>query len=137
MVKFKIPEEHVLYKKIHEKHGHMATRKVIKFNDDMLLTCETSLLKIISAMENVRGSELSKALLERWEGSINDAESLEFNVKWLREGFNVLKNYWRSSFGIDKEVQTNAHALDAMHLYLSTREYKLNGLLLEVFWGKN
>ncbi|KAI3921344.1 hypothetical protein MKW92_006274, partial [Papaver armeniacum] len=90
------------------------------------------LLKIISEMENVRGSDLSEALLERWEGSIKDAESLEFNVKWLREGFNRLKDHWRSSFGIDKEVETNAQALDAMHVYLSTREEELSALLLEV-----
>ncbi|KAI3843599.1 hypothetical protein MKW92_028368, partial [Papaver armeniacum] len=56
----KIPEEYkTLYKKIYDKYGHMATRKVIKFNDAMLLTCVTSLLKIISVMETVRGAELS------------------------------------------------------------------------------
>ncbi|KAI3924814.1 hypothetical protein MKW98_031065, partial [Papaver atlanticum] len=130
---FKIPEEHAaLYKKIYEKYGHMATRKVIKFNDDMLLTCVASLLKIISDMENVRCSELSEALLDRWEGSIKDAEALEFNIKWLREGFNRLKNHWRSSFGIDNDAETDAQALDAMHVYLSTREDELNSLLLEV-----
>ncbi|KAI3878243.1 hypothetical protein MKX03_005072 [Papaver bracteatum] len=130
---FKIPEEHAaLYKKIYEKYGHMATRKVIKFNDDMLLTCVASLLKIISDMENVQCSELSEALLDRWEGSIKDAEALEFNIKWLREGFNRLKNHWRSSFGIDNDAETDAQALDEMHVYLSTREDELNALLLEV-----
>ncbi|XP_026412409.1 uncharacterized protein LOC113308141 isoform X1 [Papaver somniferum] len=130
---FKIPEEHAaLYKIIYEKYGHMATRKVIKFNDDMLLTCVINLLKIISAMENMRCSELTEALLQRWEGSIKDAEALEFNIKWLREGFNRLKNHWRSSFERDNEVETDAQALDAMHVYLSTREDELNALILEV-----
>ncbi|KAI3969305.1 hypothetical protein MKX01_007345 [Papaver californicum] len=133
---FKIPEKHViLYKKIYEKHGHIATKKVIKFSDDMLLTCVTSLLKIILAMENVRGSELSEALLERWEGIIKDAETLEFNIKWLREGFNRLNNHWRSSFGIDREVESHAQVLDAMlvkYVYLSTREDELNAELSEV-----
>ncbi|RZC76292.1 hypothetical protein C5167_000448 [Papaver somniferum] len=133
---FKIPEEHViLYKKIYEKHGHMATKKVIKFNDAMLITCVTSLLKIISAMENVRGSEFSEALLERWEGFIQDAEALEFNIKWLREGLNRLRNHWRSSFEIDKEVESHSQVLDAMqvkYVHLSTREDKLNAELSEV-----
>ncbi|XP_026428075.1 uncharacterized protein LOC113323945 [Papaver somniferum] len=133
---FKILEEHViLYKKIYEKHGHMATKKVIKFNDDMLLTCVTSLLKIISAMENVRGSELSEALLDRWEGFIKDADTLEFNIEWLREGFHRIKNHWRSSFGIDREVEIHADVLDAMQVKydcLSTREDELNAELLEV-----
>ncbi|XP_026415148.1 uncharacterized protein LOC113310636 isoform X2 [Papaver somniferum] len=133
---FKIPEEYVtLYKKIYEKHGHMATKKVVKFNDDMLLTCVASLLKIISAMEYVRGSELSEALLERWEGFLEDAETLEFNIKWLREGLNRLKNHWRSSFGIDREVESHAQVLDAMqvkYVSLSTREDELNAELSEV-----
>ncbi|KAI3894054.1 hypothetical protein MKW92_026072, partial [Papaver armeniacum] len=133
---FKIPEEYViLYKKIYKKHGHMATKKVIKFNDDMLLTCVASLLKIISAMEYVRGSELSEALLERWEGFIKDAETLEFNIKWLREGLSRLKNHWRSSFGIDREVESHAEVLDAMqvnYVYLSAREDELNAELTKV-----
>ncbi|KAI3894052.1 hypothetical protein MKW92_026070 [Papaver armeniacum] len=132
----KIPEEYlILNTKICEKYGHMATRKLIKFNDAMLLACVTSLLKIISAMENVRGSELSEALLERWEGSIKDAEALEFNVKWLREGFNRIRNHWRSSFGIDREVESHAQVLDAMqvkYVCLSTREDELNAELSEV-----
>ncbi|KAI3924826.1 hypothetical protein MKW98_031077 [Papaver atlanticum] len=132
----KIPEEYlILNKKICEKYGHMATRKLIKFNDAMLLACVTGLLKIISAMENVRGSELSEALLERWEGSIKDAEALEFNVKWLREGFNRIKNHWRSSFGIDREVESHAQVLDAMQVKydcLSTRERELETELSEV-----
>ncbi|KAI3924824.1 hypothetical protein MKW98_031075, partial [Papaver atlanticum] len=133
---FKIPEEYViLYKKIYKKHGHMATQKVIKFNDDMLLTCVASLLKIISTMEYVRGSELSEALLERWEGFLKDAETLEFNIKWLCEGLNRLKNHWRSSFGIDREVERHAEVLDAMqvkYVHLSRREDELNAELSEV-----
>ncbi|RZC65193.1 hypothetical protein C5167_008881, partial [Papaver somniferum] len=70
----KIPEEYkTLYKKIYDKYGHMASRKVINFNDDMLLTCVTCLLKIISDMETVPGAELSEDLLQRWERFIKDA----------------------------------------------------------------
>ncbi|KAI3844787.1 hypothetical protein MKX03_003431, partial [Papaver bracteatum] len=117
---FKIPEEHVvLYKNIYEKHGHMATKKVIKFNDAMLLTCVTSLLKIISAMENVRSFEFN-------------AEALEFNIKWLREGLNRLRNHWRSSFEIDKEVESHSQVLDSMqvkYVNFSAREDELNAEL--------
>ncbi|KAI3923113.1 hypothetical protein MKX01_014496 [Papaver californicum] len=126
LVNFKIPCEYaILYKKIYEKYGHMATRKVIKFNDDILLTCVTSLLKIISAMETVRGVELSEALLELWDGYIKDAEALQFNVKWLRERFNRLKNHWKSSFGIDKDVESHEQVLDAMQVdYIGLRSRK-------------
>ncbi|XP_026415628.1 uncharacterized protein LOC113311011 [Papaver somniferum] len=130
LVNCKLPVEYAnLYKQIHEKYGHMATKKVVKFNDDILLTCVTSLLKIISSMETVRGVELSEALLETWDGHIKDAEALQFNVKWLRERFNLLENHWKSSFVIDKDVESHVQVLDAMqvnYVGLWTRKDKLD-----------
>ncbi|KAI3883692.1 hypothetical protein MKW92_038818 [Papaver armeniacum] len=114
---FKIPEEYeILYKKIYGKYGHIATKKVIKFSDTVLLACVTNLLKIISAMETKRGGELSEELLEEWEGFIKDAEALKFNIKWLRNGFNRLKNHWMSFFRIDREVENDEQVLDAMQV---------------------
>ncbi|KAI3894050.1 hypothetical protein MKW92_026068 [Papaver armeniacum] len=111
---FKIPEEYeILYKKIHGKYGHIATKKVIKFSDTVLLACVTNLLKIISAMETMRGEELSEELLEEWEGFIKDAEALKFNIKWLRNGFNRLKNHWMS---LHREVESDEQVLDAMQV---------------------
>ncbi|KAI3894061.1 hypothetical protein MKW92_026079 [Papaver armeniacum] len=131
-----IPEEYeTLYKKIYDKYGHMASKKVIKFNDFMLLTCVTSLLKVISDMETVPGAELSEALLQSWEGFIKDAETLEFNVKWLREGFNRLKNHWMSSFQIDAKVESHEQVLVAMKMKydrLSTRKDELESELSDV-----
>ncbi|KAI3840269.1 hypothetical protein MKX03_010749 [Papaver bracteatum] len=132
----KIPEEYkTLYKKIYDKYGHMATRKTIKFNDAMLLTCVTSLLKIISVMETVRGAELSVAMMERWEGFIREAEILEFNIKWLREGFSRLKNHWKSSFRVDKDIESHEQVLDAKqgkYVGLLTRKEELETELSEV-----
>ncbi|KAI3844784.1 hypothetical protein MKX03_003428 [Papaver bracteatum] len=110
-----IPEEYkTLYDNISKDHRHMATKNVIKFNDAMLLTCVTSLLKILSDMEIVLGAGVSVALLDRWEGFIRDAETLEFNIEWLREGFNRLKNLWKSSFKVDRDIQSHEQVLDAM-----------------------
>ncbi|KAI3924830.1 hypothetical protein MKW98_031081 [Papaver atlanticum] len=114
---FKIPKKYaVLYKKIFDKYGHMATKKVIKSNDTVLVAFVTSLLKIISTMETVRGADLSDALLERWEGDIEDVENLGFNIKWLRKQFNEVKNNWKSSSGIRKEVEIDENELDAMQV---------------------
>ncbi|KAI3900144.1 hypothetical protein MKW92_018224, partial [Papaver armeniacum] len=111
---FKIPKEYaVLYKKIFHKYGHMATKKVIKSNDTVLVAFVTSLLKIISKMETVRGADLSELLLETWEGDIEDAENLGFNIKWLRKKFDEVKTNWKSSCGICKEVEIYEKELDA------------------------
>ncbi|RZC82219.1 hypothetical protein C5167_045007 [Papaver somniferum] len=111
---FKIPEEYeILYKKIYGKYGHIATKKVIKFSDTVLLACVNNLLKIISAMETKRGEELSEELLVEWEGFIKDAEALKFNIKWLQNGFNRLKNHWMS---LHREVESDEQVLDAMQV---------------------
>ncbi|KAI3965487.1 hypothetical protein MKW92_032615, partial [Papaver armeniacum] len=126
---FKIPKEYaVLYKKIFDKYGHMATKKVIKSNDTVLVACVTSLLKIISTMETARGSDLSDALLESWDGDIEDVENLGFNIKWLRNKFDEVKNNWKSSSGLRKEVEINEKNLDAKqvkHASLLARKEEL------------
>ncbi|XP_026415627.1 uncharacterized protein LOC113311010 isoform X2 [Papaver somniferum] len=126
---FKIPKEYaVLYKKIFDKYGHMATKKVIKSNDTVLVACVTSLLKIISTIETARGSDLSDALLESWDGDIEDVENLGFNIKWLRNKFDEVKNNWKSSSGLRKEVEINEKNLDAKqvkHASLLARKEEL------------
>ncbi|KAI3923109.1 hypothetical protein MKX01_014492 [Papaver californicum] len=111
---FNIPKEYaILYKKIFDKYGHIATKKVIKSNDAILLACVTGLLKIASTMQTVRGADLSQILLESWEGDTKDAETLQFNVKWLREKLNRLKISWKLSLRINKEVESREKVLDA------------------------
>ncbi|XP_026426297.1 uncharacterized protein LOC113322435 [Papaver somniferum] len=126
---FKIPKEYaVLYKKIFDKYGHMATKKVIKSNDTVLVACVTSLLKIISTMETARGSDLSDALLESWDGDIEDVENLGFNIKWLRDKFDEVKNNWKSSSGLRKKVEINQKKLDTKqvkHASLLARKEEL------------
>ncbi|KAI3924801.1 hypothetical protein MKW98_031052 [Papaver atlanticum] len=133
---FRIPKVYAdLYKKIFSIYGHMATKKVIRSNDDILLAAVISLMKIVSRMETIRGVELGVALLESWEGDIGDAETLQFNIKWLRETFNTLKNSWKSSFAIDKEVESREQVLDATQVEyagLRSRKDQLETELLEL-----
>ncbi|KAI3834084.1 hypothetical protein MKW92_052179 [Papaver armeniacum] len=133
---FRIPKVYAdLYNKIFSKYGHMATKKVIRSNDDILLASVISLMKIVSRMETIRGVDLSVKLIESWEGDIGDAETLQFNIKWLREIFNALKNSWKSSFKIDKEVETLEQVLDATqveYVGLCSRKDELESELLKV-----
>ncbi|KAI3992327.1 hypothetical protein MKX01_030048 [Papaver californicum] len=116
---FKITKVYAdLYKKIFSKYGHIATKKVIRSNDDILLVCATSLMKIASTMETVRGVDLSVVLLESWEGDIKDAETLQFNIKWLH-----------------KEVESREQVLEASQLEyvgLNSRKEEFETELLEV-----
>ncbi|KAI3965484.1 hypothetical protein MKW92_032612 [Papaver armeniacum] len=133
---FKIPKAYAdLYKKISSKYGHMVTKKVIKSSYAIRLVCVTSLMKIASTMETVRGAHLSEALLESWEGDIKVAETLQFNIEWLREIFSRLKSSWKTSFSIDEEVQRREQVLDAEqvnYVGLISRKDELEAELLEV-----
>ncbi|KAI3894786.1 hypothetical protein MKX03_023581, partial [Papaver bracteatum] len=127
----KIPADYaVLYRNIFHKYGHIATKKVIK-DDAMLLVLVTSLLKIISDMETKRGAELSEALLDEWEGYIKLAETSEFNIRWLREGFDRLKNQWASPLDVDSHERAVLDAMQVKHCLL-TRMEELETELSEV-----
>ncbi|KAI3888588.1 hypothetical protein MKX03_031357 [Papaver bracteatum] len=81
---FRIPKVYAdLYKKILSIYGHMATKKFIRSNDDIILA------------------------------AVINAETLQFNIKWLPDIFNTLKSSWKSSFMIDKEVESREQVLDA------------------------
>ncbi|KAI3878245.1 hypothetical protein MKX03_005074 [Papaver bracteatum] len=108
-----IPKEYEnLYNNISEKYGHMATRNVIKCNDDILLALVVRLLKNISEIETMPVAELSELFLDRWEGDIKVAETLQFNIKWLRQKFNKVQKCWR----LDKDVERHEQELDSVQL---------------------
>ncbi|KAI3992330.1 hypothetical protein MKX01_030051 [Papaver californicum] len=128
----KIPKEYEnLYKNILGKYGHMVTRKVTKSNDATSLTLVVRLLKIISAMDTMPVAELSELLLERWEGDIKAAETLEFNIKWLRQKFNEVKKFWK----LDKDIERHEQELDSVQLKyvgLCARKEELDKEIAEV-----
>ncbi|KAI3995441.1 hypothetical protein MKX01_006663 [Papaver californicum] len=70
-----------LYKKIWEKHGHLATHNIIKTSTLTLVTLAAELLK----------DKSSASLLGKVDRQIEDAEALQFNVQWLRRHFEKVK----------------------------------------------
>ncbi|KAI3943300.1 hypothetical protein MKW92_051926 [Papaver armeniacum] len=67
------------------RHGHLATRNIIKTSTLTLGTLVAELLKsIIAAMES-------------WDRQIEDAEALQFNVQWLRRHFEKVKKSWEAA----------------------------------------
>lgn len=89
---FPVPNKYVaLYKAIYEKHGHIATKTVIKNSMMALFALVTDLLAIISQMKETSFSNLSMSLPNHWESKVSTAEAMEFNVGWLRTRLNELK----------------------------------------------
>lgn len=95
---FPVPSSfEALYKKIWLKHGHLATRNIIKTSTLTLATLVAELLKSIAAMESVKRDKLSVSLLGKWDRQIEDAEALQFNVQWLRRHFEKVKKSWEAA----------------------------------------
>ncbi|KAI3840385.1 hypothetical protein MKW92_035560, partial [Papaver armeniacum] len=108
---FPVPNKYVaLYKTIYEKHGHIATKTVIKNSMMALFALVTDLLAVISQMKETSFSNLSMSLLDHWESKVSTAEAVEFNVGWLRTRLNELKTELivaktlRSMLGNDEKV---------------------------------
>ncbi|XP_026456058.1 E3 ubiquitin-protein ligase RGLG2-like [Papaver somniferum] len=95
---FPVPSSfEALYKKIWLKHGHLATRNIIKTSTLTLATIVAELLKSIAAMESVKRDKLSASLLGKWDRQIEDTEALQFNVQWLRRHFEMVKKSWEAA----------------------------------------
>ncbi|KAI3981730.1 hypothetical protein MKX01_027715 [Papaver californicum] len=85
-----------LYKKIWEKHGHLATHNIIKTSTLTLVTLVAELLKSITAMESLKRDKFSASLLGKVDRQIEDAEALQFNVQRLRRHFEKVKKIWET-----------------------------------------
>lgn len=49
-------------------------------------------------MNNTRFSEISPSRIDTWERKLRMAEKLEFNIKWLRQRFEVIKKVFYDDY---------------------------------------
>ncbi|OVA00341.1 hypothetical protein BVC80_1183g30 [Macleaya cordata] len=100
-----------LYKKIWCQYGHIATRKVIRTSTVTLVALVADLLEAINMMTTVRCAELTPVMLALWDGQIADAESLQFNVAWLRAHFEEVKKKWEATTLLKASLDSHEQAL--------------------------
>ncbi|KAI3995866.1 hypothetical protein MKX01_020401 [Papaver californicum] len=82
-----------LYKQIWLKYGHIPTIKVMPISSYALLVMAVKdLMNSIIDMHQCRYVELSSEMVERWEQMLKMAEKLEFNIGWLRERLESVRN---------------------------------------------
>ncbi|KAI3891282.1 hypothetical protein MKX03_000110 [Papaver bracteatum] len=82
---FPVPNIYVaLYNTIYEKHGHIATKTVIKNSMTALFGLVVDLLAVITEMQETSHLDLTAPLLKQWMSKVSTAEAVKFNVGWLR-----------------------------------------------------
>ncbi|KAI3911247.1 hypothetical protein MKW92_029620 [Papaver armeniacum] len=91
---FPVPNIYVaLYNRIYEKHGHIATKTVIKNSMTALFGLVVDLLVVITEMQETSHLELTAPLVKHWMSKVSTAEAVKFNVGWLRTTVEEIQNY--------------------------------------------
>ncbi|KAI3944050.1 hypothetical protein MKW98_015202 [Papaver atlanticum] len=82
-----------LYNTIYEKHGHIATKTVIKNSMTALFGLVVDLLVVITEMQETTHLDLTGPLLTHWMSKVSTAEAVKFNVGWLRTIVEEIHKY--------------------------------------------
>ncbi|KAI3867429.1 hypothetical protein MKW92_004692 [Papaver armeniacum] len=88
-----------LYKQIWLKYGHIATSQVLMDSYSGQVSVVNDIMNSVLDMKQQRVGELSSEMIEAWEKKIKMAEKLEFNISWLREWFELVKEGF---YGVQK-----------------------------------
>ncbi|KAI3896464.1 hypothetical protein MKX03_014611, partial [Papaver bracteatum] len=81
-----------VYKQIWLRYGHIPSTKVLPISAyRVLILAVTDLMSCVMDMHNYRYVDLTFEMIEGWEEKINMAEKLEFNIGWLRQRFEMVK----------------------------------------------
>ncbi|KAI3877369.1 hypothetical protein MKX03_026426 [Papaver bracteatum] len=81
-----------LYRRIWLKFGHIATTKVMPASSfNSLVTVVTDIMNTILDMFRCRFADVSVELIGLWDQKIKMGEKLEFNIRWLRDRYEVVR----------------------------------------------
>ncbi|KAI3985715.1 hypothetical protein MKX01_030629 [Papaver californicum] len=101
------PDLEDLYKTIVLERSHIPSMAVVK-SAEVLVTLTHNLLKVIRDMhyaEEEGVAALSEDIVAHWKDKVEDAESLKFNVGWVRELFDGLKARWESGRSLGSIIE--------------------------------
>ncbi|KAI3939019.1 hypothetical protein MKW92_008869 [Papaver armeniacum] len=117
-----------LYKTIVLACGHIPSLAVVK-SAEVLVILTHNLLKVIRDMryaEEAGVVTLSEDTIAHWKDKIEDAESLNFNIRWVRELFDGLKTRRESGRSLGSiieplRLEVDTAKKDVLVLSLKTR----------------
>lgn len=123
---FSILKTHAsLYRQIWLKYGHIASSHAPPSSYSVQVTLVTDIMTNIMDMCHCRLSEMSSLMVAKWENNIKMAETLHFNVKWLRERFDDVKKVFYEFKNKSTVLLEKTEALQAAEARLMYAENEL------------
>ncbi|KAI3902520.1 hypothetical protein MKW92_032684, partial [Papaver armeniacum] len=112
-----------IYMQIWLKYGHIPTNKVMPISSyDLLVMATKDLMNSIIDMHQCRYVDLSSEMIEDWEEKIKMAETIKFNIGWLRERFESVKKGVGGMQKAKTELQEHGQPLRAAKSKMKTIE---------------
>ncbi|KAI3877412.1 hypothetical protein MKX03_026469 [Papaver bracteatum] len=123
---FSIMKSHAsLYRQIWLKYGHIASSHAPPSSYSVQVSLVTDIMTNIMDMCHCRLSEMSSSMVAKWENNIKMAETLHFNVKWLRERFDDVKKVFYEFENKSTVLLEKTEALQAAEARLMYAENEL------------
>ncbi|KAI3838398.1 hypothetical protein MKX03_000642 [Papaver bracteatum] len=115
-----------IYMQIWLKYGHIPSTQVMPISSyDLLVMAVKDLMNSIIDMHQCRYVDFSSEMIEGWEDKIKMAETIKFNVGWLRERFESVKKGVCGMQEVKNELQEHGQPLRAAKSKMKTIEDEL------------
>ncbi|KAI3838401.1 hypothetical protein MKX03_000645 [Papaver bracteatum] len=115
-----------IYMQIWLKYGHIPSTQVMPISSyPVLVMVVKDLMNSIIDMHQCRHVDLSSEMIEGWEEKIKMAETIKFNIGWLRERFESVKKRVGGMQEVKAELREHGQALRAAKSKMKTLEDEL------------
>ncbi|KAI3957737.1 hypothetical protein MKX01_007568 [Papaver californicum] len=106
-----------LYKDVWLNYGHIASNKVLPDLYSSQVALVSEIMTSIVDMNRYHLEEVSSEMIDSWEKKIKVAETLEFNIGWLRERLEDIKKNLAEEKKLQEtlmeQVQAKARVIEA------------------------
>ncbi|KAI3899333.1 hypothetical protein MKW92_003779 [Papaver armeniacum] len=135
---FSVCKSHAsLYKQIWLKYGHIASSHVLTASSYLLQVMAVGdIMDSLLEMSRCRFVEVSSEKIGLWEGRIKTAENLLFNIEWLREHFDYVKQGFDEMQKLKTTLQEEAQPIKDAKARVTAAEDELKKVQEELTMAK-
>ncbi|KAI3882611.1 hypothetical protein MKX03_007555 [Papaver bracteatum] len=136
---FSVRKSHAsLYKQIWLKYGHIASSHVLTESSYLLQVMAVGdIMDSLLEMSHCRFVEASSEKIGLWEGRIKTAENLQFNIEWLREHFDDVKQGFDEMQKLKTTLQEDVQPIKAAKALVTAAEDELKKVQAQLTMAKD
>ncbi|KAI3882613.1 hypothetical protein MKX03_007557 [Papaver bracteatum] len=127
-----------LYKQIWLKYGHIASSHVLTASSYLLQVMAVGdIMDSLLEMSHCGVVEVSSEKIGLWEGRIQTAENLQFNIEWLRKHFDGVKQGFDTMQKLKTTLQEEAQPIKVAKARVTAAEDELKKVQEELTMAKD